>query len=121
MEGKDSAEGGSATVGDLRKVYVATDEIVVLKYLSSQGFDFQQTVPNVFSSIPNRVASTVLSCGFRQTGVTTMQNTSREHQLWMARRALRTSPERARAMGMTHEEAAAILNDERRRRRARVE
>ena len=49
-----------------------------------------------------------------------MENTSREHQLWMARRALRTSPERARAMGMTHEEAAAILNDERRRRRVRV-
>ncbi|HPR66399.1 MAG TPA: hypothetical protein PLM24_04610 [Methanothrix sp.] len=50
-----------------------------------------------------------------------MQNTSREHQLWMARRALRTSPERARVMGMTHEEAAAILDEERRRRRARVE
>jgi hypothetical protein len=52
MEGKDSAEGGSATVGgDLRKVYVATDEIVALKYLSSRGNDLQQTVPKVFFSI----------------------------------------------------------------------
>jgi len=42
MEGKGSAEGGSATVGgDLRKVYVATDEIVALKYLSSRGNDLQ--------------------------------------------------------------------------------
>jgi hypothetical protein len=30
----DSAEGGGVTVGDLRKVYVAADDNVVLKYLS---------------------------------------------------------------------------------------
>ena len=55
---KGLCEGGSATVGgDLRKVYVATDQKVVLKYLSSRGIDLQQTVTNFFSSIPNRAAS----------------------------------------------------------------
>jgi hypothetical protein len=36
----DSAEGGGATVADLRKVYVARDENVLLKYLSSWGIGF---------------------------------------------------------------------------------
>jgi len=35
----DSAEGGSAKVSDLRKVYVASDENVDLKYLSLRGID----------------------------------------------------------------------------------
>lgn len=62
-----------------------------------------------------------LQQGFRQLEVMMVEDTYRKRQLWMARRSLRMSPERARTMGMTHEEAAAILAEERRRRRARFE